>query len=102
MVYLTEHCGFSDFEHNRDKVWSVFFSFLFFLYCFFVCLFCLGWRDGWCEVVVWGHPQTPNPSWPDISALKKPAGPQKALNLNAPPPPPPHHPPPPRVSAPAP
>ena len=36
MVYLTEYCGFSDFEHNRDKVWSVsfFFPVLFHCVCF--------------------------------------------------------------------
>ena len=46
MVYLTEHCGFSDFEHNRDKVWSVFFFFSFFP-VLFLCVFVLFGVEGW-------------------------------------------------------
>ena len=59
MVYLTEHCGFSDFEHNRDKVWSD--VFLFF-HCFFMRLFCLGGGDGWLEVMGGGR-------WWDLNCI---------------------------------
>ena len=50
MVYLTEHCGFSDFEHNRDKI-TVFFSFFFFSCIVSLCVWGGGMGGGRWEVV---------------------------------------------------